>query len=249
MQKLRLGINVDHVATLRNARGGAMPDPVRAALAAEAAGADGITAHLREDRWHIRDADMTAIREAVGIPLNFEMAATDEMARIARAVRPHAVCLVPERREERTTEGGLEVAGDDNRLAAYIAPLRDMGARVSLFVAADPRQIEASARVGAAVVELHTGAYCDAVEADRTDEAAAELERIEAAARQAAALGLEVHAGHGLSYDSVTPIAAIPEVVELNIGHFLIGEAVFRGLDGAIAEMRRLMDLARGAAA
>ncbi len=246
-ERLRLGINIDHVATLRNARGGATPDPVRAALAAEAAGADGITAHLREDRRHIRDADMAAINEAIGIPLNFEMAATEEMARIALDTRPHAICLVPEKREERTTEGGLEVAGDANRLTGYIAPLVEAGARVSLFVAADPRQIEASARVGAAVVELHTGSYCHAVDEGRTDEAAAELERIIAAAEQAAGLGLEVHAGHGLSYDSVAPIAAIPQVVELNIGHFLIGEAVFRGLPAAIAEMRRLMDLAREA--
>ncbi|WP_371156857.1 pyridoxine 5'-phosphate synthase [Jannaschia sp. 2305UL9-9] len=247
MDRLRLGINIDHVATLRNARGGATPDPVRAALMAEAAGADGITAHLREDRRHIRDADMGAINEAIGIPLNFEMAATEEMARIALATRPHAVCLVPEKREERTTEGGLEVAGDANRLTRYIAPLADAGARVSLFVAADPRQIDASARVGAAVVELHTGAYCHAVDEGRHEDAAAELERIIAAAAQAADLGLEVHAGHGLSYDSVTPIAAIPQVAELNIGHFMIGEAVFRGLEGAIAEMRRLMDIARDA--
>ncbi|UWQ17393.1 pyridoxine 5'-phosphate synthase [Jannaschia sp. M317] len=245
MDRLRLGINIDHVATLRNARGGASPDPVRAAIAAQSAGADGITAHLREDRRHIRDADMAAIKDAIEIPLNFEMAATEEMSRIARATRPHAVCLVPEKREERTTEGGLEVAGDANRLTAYIAPLVDMGARVSLFVAADPRQIEASARVGAQVVEIHTGSYCDAVDEGRTDAAAAELERIIAAAAQAADLGLEVHAGHGISYDSVTPLAAIPQVVELNIGHFLIGEAVFRGLPAAMAEMRRLMDLAR----
>ncbi|MGB3407997.1 MAG: pyridoxine 5'-phosphate synthase [Jannaschia sp.] len=246
--RLRLGINIDHVATLRNARGGATPDPVRAALAAQAAGADGITAHLREDRRHIRDADMAAIRDAIGIPLNFEMAATADMARIALATRPHAVCLVPEKREERTTEGGLEVAGDANRLTSYIAPLRDGGARISLFVAADARQIEAAARVGADIVELHTGAFCHAVEAGLTDAAAEELVRITAAAAQAADLGLEVHAGHGLGFDSVTPIAAIPQVVELNIGHFLIGEAVFLGLDRAIAEMRRLMDIARGAA-
>lgn len=247
MERLRLGINIDHVATLRNARGGLTPDPVRAALAAQAAGADGITAHLREDRRHIRDADMAAINEAIDIPLNFEMAATEEMARIALATRPHAICLVPEKRQERTTEGGLEVAGDANRLTTYIAPLREAGARVSLFVAADPRQIEASARVGAAVVELHTGAYCHAVDEGRTVDAAAELERIMTAAAQAADLGLEVHAGHGLSYDSVAPIAAIPQVIELNIGHFLIGEAVFRGLGGAMDEMRRLMDIARSA--
>ncbi|MFO6465506.1 pyridoxine 5'-phosphate synthase [Jannaschia sp. KMU-145] len=247
MPPLRLGINIDHVATVRNARGGDNPDPVRAACMAEAAGADGITAHLREDRRHIRDADMEAIRHAIGIPLNFEMAATEEMARIATETRPHAVCLVPERREERTTEGGLEVAGDANRLTGYIAPLAEF-ARVSLFVAADPRQIEASARVGAAVVELHTGAYADAVAEGAHDAAAAELERLTAAAAQAHGLGLEVHAGHGLTYDNVAPIAAIPEVVELNIGHFLMGEAMFVGLPAAIAEMRRLMDLARGAA-
>ncbi len=245
MDRLRLGINVDHVATIRNARGGDNPDPVRAALAAEAAGADGITAHLREDRRHIRDADMAAIREAVSIPLNFEMAATDEMARIVRATRPHAVCLVPEKREERTTEGGLEVAGDANRLTDFVAPMAEMGARVSLFVAPDQRQIEAAARVGAAVVELHTGTYCDAVAAGELQAAADELTRLTEAARLAAEAGLEVHAGHGITYDSVGPLAAIPQIVELNIGHFLIGEAVFRGLDGAIAEMRRRMDLAR----
>ncbi|WGH79215.1 pyridoxine 5'-phosphate synthase [Jannaschia ovalis] len=247
MDRLRLGVNIDHVATIRNARGGDNPDPVRAALLAQSAGADGITAHLREDRRHVRDADMKAIAEAIDIPLNFEMAATEEMQRIALATKPHAVCLVPERREERTTEGGLEVAGDADRLTAYIAPFTEAGARVSLFVAPDPRQIEASARVGAAVIELHTGAYCDAVAEGRTEEAAAELERLTAAAAQAHDLGLEVHAGHGLAYDNVTPIAAIPQVVELNIGHFLIGEAVFRGLPAALAEMRRLMDLARGA--
>ncbi|PWJ20987.1 pyridoxine 5'-phosphate synthase [Jannaschia seohaensis] len=247
MEKLRLGVNIDHVATLRNARGGAAPDPVRAALLAEAAGADGITAHLREDRRHIRDADMAALKAALSIPLNFEMAATAEMAEIALATRPHAVCLVPEKREERTTEGGLEVAGDQTRLTDYITPLREAGARVSLFVAPDPRQIEAASRVGAAVVELHTGTYCDAVDAGETQAAAEELERLVAAAAQAAEQGLEVHAGHGLSYDSVAPIAAIPQVVELNIGHFLMGEALFRGLPGALAQMRRLMTLARGA--
>ena len=245
MPPLRLGVNIDHVATLRNARGGDNPDPVRAAVAAQEAGADGITAHLREDRRHIRDADMAAIRDAVSIPLNFEMAATEEMARIATATKPHAVCLVPERREERTTEGGLEVAGDGNRLTGYIAPLRAMGARVSLFVAPDPRQIEASARVGAQVVELHTGTYCDAVAEGRTDDADRELGRLRDAARIAAEVGLEVHAGHGITYGSVGPIAAIPQVVELNIGHFLIGEAVFRGLAPALAEMRRRMDAAR----
>lgn len=248
MDRLRLGINIDHVATLRNARGGANPDPVRAALAAQAAGADGITAHLREDRRHVRDADMAAIRAAIDIPLNFEMAATEEMATIAIATRPHAVCLVPERRQERTTEGGLDVASDANRLTGYVARLADMGARVSLFVAADGRQVEASARIGAAVVELHTGRFCDAVAEDRPEDAEAELARLREAAAQAAALGLEVHLGHGIDYDSVGPLAAIPEVVELNIGHFVMGEALFRGLDGAIGEMRRRMDGARGLA-
>lgn len=248
MDRLRLGINIDHVATIRNARGGDNPDPVRAARMAEAAGADGITAHLREDRRHIRDADMAAIREAVAIPLNFEMAATTEMARIATEVRPHAVCLVPERREERTTEGGLDVAGDAVRLADYIAPLARMGARVSLFVAPDPLQVEAAATVGAAVVELHTGRYCDAVAEGRGAVAEEELSRLKVAAALADGLGLEVHLGHGITYDSVGPLAAIPQAVELNIGHFLIGEAVFRGLPDAMAEMRRRMDAARGLA-
>lgn len=245
MDRLRLGVNIDHVATIRNARGGDNPDPVRAALMAQAAGADGITVHLREDRRHIRDADMAAIAAAIDIPLNFEMAATEEMAGIALSTGPHAVCLVPERREERTTEGGLEVAGDANRLTAYIAPFLEAGTRVSLFIAADPRQIEASARVGATIVELHTGSYCDAVAEGRTDDAATELERLIAGAAQAHDLGLEVHAGHGITYDSVGPLAAISQVVELNIGHFLIGEAVFLGLPEALAEMRRLMDVAR----
>ncbi|WP_308915468.1 pyridoxine 5'-phosphate synthase [Jannaschia sp. LMIT008] len=243
--RLRLGVNIDHVATLRNARGGAVPDPVRAALTAQEAGADGITAHLREDRRHIVDADIVRLMDAIAIPLNFEMAATDEMQAIALRHRPHAVCIVPERREERTTEGGLEVAADDNRLGAFVAPLRDAGARVSLFIAPDERQIAASARIGAAVVELHAGAYCDAVAEGRDDVAAAELARLTEGARLAVDAGLEVHAGHGITYDSVGPIASLPGVVELNIGHFLIGEAVFRGLPDALAEMRRLMDAAR----
>jgi pyridoxine 5-phosphate synthase len=241
----RLGVNIDHVATLRNARGSAWPDPLRAALLAQEAGADGITAHLREDRRHIRDADMAAIRAGVGIPLNFECGATDEMQAICLANRPHAVCLVPERREERTTEGGLDVAGDAARLAAFIAPLRDAGARVSLFISHDPRQIEASARIGAAVIELHTGLYSDLHAEGRMAEAEAELAALRKGATLAASLGLEVHAGHGLTFDNVAPIAAIPEVAELNIGHFLIGEAVFMGLGPAITEMRRLMDEAR----
>ncbi|MBD3785546.1 MAG: pyridoxine 5'-phosphate synthase [Sphingomonadales bacterium] len=243
---LRLGVNIDHVATLRNARGSAYPDPLRAALVAQAAGADGITAHLREDRRHIRDADMAALREGLAIPLNFEMAATEEMQRIALATRPHAVCLVPEKREERTTEGGLDVAADDNRLADYIAPLREAGARVSMFIGHDPRQIEASARIGAGVVELHTGHYCDLHYEGRFEERDIELEALRAGAAYAHSLGLEVHAGHGLTFETVTPIAAIPEVRELNIGHFLISEAVFLGLEPAITQMRHLMDAARG---
>lgn len=243
--KLRLGVNIDHVATLRNARGTAWPDPLRAALLAEAAGADGITAHLREDRRHIRDGDIEALMAGIRVPLNFECAATAEMQAIILRHRPHAVCLVPEKREERTTEGGLDVAGDDNRLADYIAPLREAGCRVSMFIGHDPRQIEASARIGAAVVELHTGHYSD-LHADRKLEAAdAELAGLCKGAAFAHSLGLEVHAGHGLTFDNVIPIAVIPEVMELNIGHFLIGEAVFRGLGPAIEEMRRLMDEAR----
>ncbi len=242
---LRLGVNIDHVATVRNARGGDYPDPLRAAKLAEEAGADGITAHLREDRRHIRDADIDALMAALHIPLNFEMAATAEMQAIALRHRPHAVCIVPERREERTTEGGLEVAADQTRLADFIGPLAEAGCRVSLFVAADPEQIEASARVGAEVVELHTGAYCDFHDEGDYSSRDTELARLTEAARQAHKLGLEVHAGHGLSYGSVAPIAALPEVMELNIGHFLMGEAIFRGLPDAIAEMRRLMDAAR----
>jgi pyridoxine 5-phosphate synthase len=245
--KLRLGVNIDHVATLRNARGSAWPDPLRAALLAEAAGADGITAHLREDRRHIRDADIVALKAGIGIPLNFECAATDEMQRIALDTLPHAVCLVPERREERTTEGGLDVAGDEARLAAYVAPLRDAGIRVSMFIGHDPRQIEASARIGAAVVELHTGHYSELHAEGRDAEAEAELAALREGAAMAAALGLEVHAGHGLTFDNVAPVAAFPQVMELNIGHFLIGEAVFMGLGPAIEEMRRRMDAARGA--
>ncbi len=246
LPRQRLGVNIDHVATLRNARGAAWPDPLRAALLAEAAGADGITAHLREDRRHIRDADIEALRAGIGIPLNFECAATDEMQAIALRLKPHAVCLVPEKREERTTEGGLDVAGDEARLAAYIAPLRAAGCRVSMFIGHDPRQIEASARIGAAVVELHTGHYSE-LHADGLVEAAeAELAALRKGAALAQSLGLEVHAGHGLTYDNVAPVAAMPEVMELNIGHFLIGEAVFLGLESAIEGMRRRMDMARG---
>lgn len=244
--KLRLGVNIDHVATVRNARGSAWPDPLRAALLAEASGADGITAHLREDRRHIRDADIEALMAGIAIPLNFECAATAEMQAIILRHRPHAVCLVPEKREERTTEGGLDVASDQNRLADYIGPLREAGARVSMFISHDPRQIEASARIGAAVVELHTGLYSDLLAEGHTDLAERELAALRQGAEHAASLGLEVHAGHGLTYDNVEPVAAIPEVMELNIGHFLVGEAIFRGLGPAIEEMRRRMDQGRG---
>ncbi|EAQ03850.1 pyridoxal phosphate biosynthetic protein [Pseudooceanicola batsensis HTCC2597] len=244
---LRLGVNIDHVATVRNARGGAYPDPLRAAKLAQEAGADGITAHLREDRRHISDADIEGLMATLSLPLNFEMAATDEMQAIALRHRPHAVCIVPERREERTTEGGLEVAREENRLAHFIAPLREAGCRVSIFIAADSKQIEAAHRIGAQVIELHTGAYCDAHAEERFEERDAELARLTEMATFAHSLGLEVHAGHGLTYDTVQPVAALPEVRELNIGHFLVGEAIFRGLDPAIREMRRLMDDARAA--
>ncbi|MFC2969915.1 pyridoxine 5'-phosphate synthase [Acidimangrovimonas pyrenivorans] len=244
--KLRLGVNIDHVATVRNARGSAYPDPARAAKLAEEAGADGITAHLREDRRHISDADIDNLMATLSVPLNLEMAATAEMQEIALRHKPHAICLVPEKREERTTEGGLEVAREENRLAHFIAPLRDAGCRVSLFIAADKAQVEAAARIGAAVVELHTGAYCDFHYEGRFAARDEELERLRDMAAYAAELGLEVHAGHGLTYETVAPIAAFPQVVELNIGHFLIGEAIFRGLVPAIEEMRRLMDEARG---
>ncbi len=243
--RLRLGVNIDHVATVRNARGGAYPDPLRAAEIAQEAGADGITAHLREDRRHITDADIEGLMQTLTVPLNFEMAATEEMQKIALRHRPHAVCIVPEKREEKTTEGGLEVAREENRLAHFIAPLREVGCRVSIFIAADPRQIEAAHRIGAQVIELHTGAYCDAHAEARLAERDEELEKLRAMSAFAHSLGLEVHAGHGLTYDTVQPVAACPEVVELNIGHFLVGEAIFRGLGPAIAEMRRLMDAAR----
>lgn len=242
---LRLGINIDHVATVRNARGGDYPDPLRAAKIAEKAGADGITAHLREDRRHISDADIAGLMEVLDVPLNFEMAATEEMQQIALRHRPHAVCIVPEKREERTTEGGLEVAREENRLAHFIAPLRDVGCRVSIFIAADRKQIEAANRIGAEVIELHTGAYCDAHAEGRYDDRDRELESLREMSAFGHSLGLEVHAGHGLNYETVQPVAAFPEVRELNIGHFIIGEAIFRGLEPAILEMRRLMDEAR----
>lgn len=244
-ERIRLGVNIDHVATVRNARGTPWPDPLRAALVAQASGADGITAHLREDRRHIRDNDIEALAQGLTIPLNFECAATPEMQAIALRWRPHAVCLVPEKREERTTEGGLDVASDTNRLTDFIAPLREAGCRVSMFISHDPRQIEASARIGAAVVELHTGLYCDLHTEGRIAERDAELEGLRKGARLAHSLGLEVHAGHGLNFDNVAPIAALPEIMELNIGHFLIGEAIFMGLGPVLAEMRRHMDAAR----
>jgi len=238
---LRLGVNVDHVATLRNARGGTHPDPVAAARLAEEAGADGITAHLREDRRHVKDDDMRRIRAECGLPLNFEMAATEEMQRIALAIQPHAVCLVPESRQELTTEGGLNVAAGHNALSTFIPPLRAADIRVSLFIDPDEAQIRAARAVGADVVELHTGTYANAVGAAQ----ARELERLRAAARLADELGLEVHAGHGLTFDNVEAVAAIPEIVELNIGHFLIGDAVFEGLAKSIHTMKRHMNKGR----
>ncbi|MDP1753789.1 MAG: pyridoxine 5'-phosphate synthase [Pseudomonadota bacterium] len=240
--RLRLGVNIDHVATVRNARGGHLPDPLRAARLAEAAGADGITAHLREDRRHIVDDDIAGLMRDLKVPLNFEMAATQEMVDMALRHRPHAACIVPEKREERTTEGGLDAAGQHNHLKPMIAKLRDAGIRVSLFIEADPRQLEAAVVLGAPVVELHTGRYCEL----EGDAKRAELARLQKAAALCARLGLECHAGHGLSFGDVGPVAAIPEVRELNIGHFLIGEAIFVGLEPAIREMRRLMDAARG---
>jgi pyridoxine 5-phosphate synthase len=247
LNRIRLGVNVDHVATVRNARGAPYPDPVRAAMLAVEAGADGITAHLREDRRHIRDADMEGLIRELKAPLNFEMAATDEMVEIALRVKPHAVCLVPEKREEVTTEGGIDAAGLHNRLAPKVRALADAGIRVSLFIDPDARQIEAAKSLAAPVVELCTGAYCEAVLADDQDAVAAHLHAAQKSAAAAGRLGLEVHAGHGLTYDNVTAIAAMPEVAELNIGHFLIGEAIFVGLEAAIGRMRALMDAARAA--
>jgi pyridoxine 5-phosphate synthase len=243
---LRLGVNVDHVATLRNARGGERPDPVRAAGLAIEAGADGITAHLREDRRHIRDADMARLKAEISKPLNFEMAATDDMLRISLATRPHAVCLVPERREELTTEGGLDVVGQHNALAPFVARLSDAGVRVSLFIAADPLQIEMAAKLRAPVIELHTGAWCDAVIDGHAEKAEAEWQRIVAGAALARSAGLEVHAGHGLDYATAEKIAALPEIVELNIGYYMIGEAIFVGLADTVRTMRAAMDRGRG---
>jgi pyridoxine 5-phosphate synthase len=242
---LRLGVNIDHVATIRNARGGDHPDPVKAALAAAEAGADGITAHLREDRRHIRDEDIAALMAGLHIPLNLEMAATEEMLEIALRHRPHAACLVPEKREERTTEGGLDAAGQDNHLRPFVARLTEAKIRVSLFIEPDPRQIEAAIRLRAPVVEFHTGRYAHLDGPDDQSARAAELRRIADAAALAAKNGIEPHAGHGLTFDNVVPVAAIPQLRELNIGHFLVGEAIFIGLDASVRRMRALMDEAR----
>jgi pyridoxine 5-phosphate synthase len=242
---IRLGINVDHVATVRNARGGARPDPVRIALAAIEAGADGITAHLREDRRHIRDADMARLKAEVPKPLNFEMAATPDMIRIALETKPHAVCLVPERREELTTEGGLDVVGQRDSLAPSIARFGDAGIRVSLFIAADERQIEMAAKLHAPAIEIHTGGWCDAVVDGHKEKADAEWRRIVEGAALAKSAGLEVHAGHGLDYATAETIAALPQIVELNIGYFMIGEALLVGIAETVRVMRAAMDRGR----
>jgi pyridoxine 5-phosphate synthase len=239
--KLRLGVNIDHVATVRNARGAGYPDPVRAGLIAAEAGADGITAHLREDRRHITDDDIARLSAELPVPLNFEMAATEEMLAIALRHRPHAACIVPEKREERTTEGGLDAAGQHDHLASVVDRLRKAGIRVSLFSEPDPRQVEAALRLGAPVIEFHTGRYAHV----EGDEQVAELKRIADMAALAAKNGIEPHAGHGLTFDNVMPIAAIPQLAELNIGHFLVGEAIFTGLAASVAQMRGLMDAAR----
>jgi pyridoxine 5-phosphate synthase len=246
---LRLGVNVDHVATLRNARGGVHPDPVHAAKIAVAAGADGITAHLREDRRHIRDDDIVRLKAEIKTPLNLEMAATPEMTAMALRTKPHAACLVPERRQEITTEGGLDVLAQHNVLAPVVARLVEAGIRVSLFIAADPRQIELAARIRAPAIEIHTGAWCDAIGSGRRADADAEWTRIGEGARLARSLGLEVHAGHGLDYSTAEAIAAVPEIVELNIGHFLVGEALDAGLGAAVARMRAAMDRGRARSA
>lgn len=242
---LRLGVNVDHVATLRNARGGRVPDPVRAALLAIESGADGITAHLREDRRHIRDEDMKRLKAEISKPLNFEMAATAEMLQIALATKPHATCLVPERRTEVTTEGGLDVVGQRDALGPFIARLNDAGIRVSLFIAADPAQIEMAATLKSPVIEIHTGAWCDAVTGKRTSQIETEWQKIVAGAKLAKSAGLEVHAGHGLDYVTAETISAVPEIVELNIGHFMMGEAIFVGLSQTVRDMRAAMDRGR----
>ena len=245
MASLRLGVNVDHVATIRNARGGALPDPVRAALLAIEAGADGITAHLREDRRHIHDDDMMRLKRDISRPLNFEMAATEQMLDIALRIKPHACCLVPEKRTERTTEGGLNVVGAHNHLKPFVAELKRAGIRVSLFIEPSEEAVRCSASVGAPVVELHAGAWCDAVTSGDKQRASQEFGRLRAAAEQTAALGIECHAGHGLDFDTARTIAALPELVELNIGHFLIGEAIFVGLEQSVRTMRMAMDEGR----
>lgn len=242
---LRLGVNIDHVATVRNARGGPYPDPIRAAHLAVLAGADGITAHLREDRRHIRDLDMERLKRQLFVPLNFEMAATSEMIGLATRLHPHAACLVPEKREERTTEGGLDIIGGHEYLRLAIQELKGAGIRVSLFVEPEVEVMDAACDLGAPVVELHTGTYCEAVAAGDEAKIAHELERLRRAAAHGAGRGLEIHAGHGLTFDSVRPVAAIPQIVELNIGHFLIGEAIFMGLDEAVRAMRAAMDEGR----
>jgi pyridoxine 5-phosphate synthase len=242
---IRLGVNIDHVATVRNARGGRHPDPVKAAEIAIAAGADGITAHLREDRRHIVDDDIARLKERITKPLNFEMAATPEMIGIACKVRPHAACIVPERRQERTTEGGLDAAGQRDVLRGTVDKLAEAGIRVSLFIAAEPAQIEAAAAIGAPVVEIHTGAWCEAAAAGDAAASAAEFARIVRGVKRASSVGLEVHAGHGLDFVTAATIAALPEIAELNIGHFLIGEAIFDGLDAVVRKMRAVMNHAR----
>ena len=245
MSRIRLGVNVDHVATVRNARGGTVPDPVRAALLAIEAGADGVTAHLREDRRHIQDADMRRLKETISKPLNFEMAATEAMLDIALRIRPRAACLVPEKRTERTTEGGLDVVNGFRALKPFVAELGRAGIRVSMFVEPAPEALKASADLGAPVVELHTGAWCDAIARGDRERADYEFGRLRVAAAQTVALGLECHAGHGLDYGSARAISALPEVVELNIGHFLVGEAIFVGLAESVRTMRAAMDEGR----
>jgi pyridoxine 5-phosphate synthase len=245
---LRLGVNIDHVATVRNARGGRHPDPVKAAEAAIAAGADGTTAHLREDRRHILDADVFLLKDRINKPLNLEMAATVEMVAIARRLKPHAACIVPERRQERTTEGGLDASGQRDALRGVVGELAEAGIRVSLFIAAEPAQIEAAVKIGAPVIEIHTGTWCDAVGAGESARAAAEFDRIVRGAALANGAGLEVHAGHGLDFSTAEAIAAIPHVLELNIGHFLIGEAISAGLAAAVRSMRAAMNRGRARA-
>jgi pyridoxine 5-phosphate synthase len=245
VRQLRLGVNIDHVATVRNARGGRYPDPLRAAELAVAAGADGITAHLREDRRHISDADIAGLKARIAKPLNLEMAATREMVEIATRVKPHAACIVPERREERTTEGGLDAAGQEGTLRPLVAELRGAAIRVSLFIAPEARQIEAAAALGVPVIEIHTGAWCEAVLNHERARAAAEFDRIRHGAALADRLGLEVHAGHGLDYLTADAIAGVPEIVELNIGHFLIGEAIMGGIEAVVQRMRAVMDRGR----